>query len=425
MTRTPRAGRRSAQIAALAALLVGAVLLGVGSIPVGATGESARDQRAAVRARQAEVAGQVDALRGDEHEVAAALAALDENVRGQQAALADAQRQVQVSTAEAKRSEKEIARTEKRIEALRQQVVAYAVDAYITPPDEDVMRRIEARSATEDTTKRALLKMRSLADADSLDRLEGARRYVDQQRERAERSREEAERAASDAQAALASLTTAKAQQADFAVQVRARLDEKLADAFFLSQVDSDLGERIAAEQAALAAAVRSVPTAGSGGSAGSGSASVSGGSTDSSGSGTSRVASVTRPPLTTVGGITVASSIAPKLRQLLDAAIAAGFDLSGYGWRDSRNQLALRAQNCGGWDDYSLYEKPPDQCSTPTARPGASMHEQGLAVDFSVGNEFIESRDSAVFKWLAAHAPTYGFRNLPSEPWHWSTTGG
>jgi D-alanyl-D-alanine carboxypeptidase len=25
----------------------------------------------------------------------------------------------------------------------------------------------------------------------------------------------------------------------------------------------------------------------------------------------------------------------------------------------------------------------------------------------------------------LAAHAPTYGFRNLPSEPWHWSTTGG
>jgi hypothetical protein len=273
--------------------------------------------------------------------------------------------------------------------------------------------------------------MRSGADADSLDRLEGARRYLDQQRERAESSRKEAEEAASDAQEALASLATAKEQQATFAVQVRARLDEKLADAFFLSQVDSALGQRIAAEQAALAAAVRSVPTTGSGGSTGSsgspgsGSASGSGGSSGSSGSGSSRVASAARPPLSTVGGITVASSIAPKLRQLLDAAAAAGFDLRGYGWRDSRNQLALRAQNCGGWDDYSLYEEPPDQCSPPTARPGASMHEQGLAVDFSLGNEFIESRDSAVFTWLAAHAPTYGFRNLPSEPWHWSTTGG
>jgi LAS superfamily LD-carboxypeptidase LdcB len=294
-------------------------------------------------------------------------------------------------------------------------VVAYAVDAYITPPDEDLLRQLEAADASEDATKRALLRLRSGLDGDVLHGLEDARARLDAERARAEEARADAADAATTADQALASLTTARSQQEAFAQQVRARLDDKLADAAYLSQVDSALGQKIAAEQAALAAAVKKVPASGSSGS----------GSAGGSGSGTSKVASVPRPPLTTVGGITVNSSIAPQLQQLLTAAAAAGFDLRGYGWRDSRNQVALRGQNCGGWDDYSLYEKPPDQCSPPTARPGASMHEQGLAVDFSLGNEFIESRDSAVFKWLAAHAPTYGFHNLPSEPWHWSTTGG
>ena len=30
----------------------------------------------------------------------------------------------------------------------------------------------------------------------------------------------------------------------------------------------------------------------------------------------------------------------------------------------------------------------------------------------------------SAGFKWLKANAARYGFYNLPSEAWHWSTTG-
>jgi len=413
MTRTPAAGRRSAQITALAVGLLAALLWGTGSIPVGAAGESAREQRAQVRAQQATVASQVDALKGDESEVASALNALDENVRGQEAALADARRQVEISTAEAAQAEQAIAAAEAEIEAVRQQVVDYAVDAYITPPDEDLLRRMEASDASEDARKRALLRIRAGIDGDSLHQLEDARKQLDVEKTRAERARSAAEAAATTADQALASLTDAKSQQEAFASQVRARLDDKLADAAYLSQVDATLGKKIAAEQAALAAAVRKVPPGASGAS-----------STNGSGS-TSKVASVPRPPLSTVGGITVNSSIAPQLQQLLTAAAAAGFDLRGYGWRDSRNQVALRGQNCGGWDDYSLYEKPPDQCAPPTARPGASMHEQGLAVDFSLGNEFIESRDSAVFKWLAAHAPTFGFQNLPSEPWHWSTTGG
>ena len=53
----------------------------------------------------------------------------------------------------------------------------------------------------------------------------------------------------------------------------------------------------------------------------------------------------------------------------------------------------------------------------------GTSMHEKGLAIDFTCGGGTI-SRGSACFGWLEGHAGGYGLYNLPSEPWHWSTDG-
>ena len=38
--------------------------------------------------------------------------------------------------------------------------------------------------------------------------------------------------------------------------------------------------------------------------------------------------------------------------------------------------------------------------------------------------NGVIRSRSHPAFQWLAANAERFGFYNLPSEPWHWSTTG-
>ena len=51
-------------------------------------------------------------------------------------------------------------------------------------------------------------------------------------------------------------------------------------------------------------------------------------------------------------------------------------------------------------------------------------MHERGLAIDFTSGGRTL-TRGSAAYAWLAANAGSFGFYNLPSEPWHWSTTGG
>ena len=104
--------------------------------------------------------------------------------------------------------------------------------------------------------------------------------------------------------------------------------------------------------------------------------------------------------------------------------AVADGIVLSGSGYRNINSQIQLRRQHCGT-TDYAVYEMPPDECSPPTARPSMSLHEQGLAVDLTANGRSIVSRTDPGYVWLAANGARFGFINLPSEPWHWSVTGG
>jgi hypothetical protein len=123
--------------------------------------------------------------------------------------------------------------------------------------------------------------------------------------------------------------------------------------------------------------------------------------------------------PLTTVRGITVHTSIAAQVEAMVAAAAGDGVQLAGSGYRSHERQIELRRAHCGP-SNYAIYEMPSSQCSPPTARPGSSLHEQGLAIDFVN----CSSRSSACHQWLATHAATYGLHNLPSEPWHWSIDG-
>jgi D-alanyl-D-alanine carboxypeptidase len=122
---------------------------------------------------------------------------------------------------------------------------------------------------------------------------------------------------------------------------------------------------------------------------------------------------------LVSVRGITVSSQIASALDSMLAAAAAEGHSFGGGGYRSPEAQWALRQAHCP-----DPVNSPPSACSPPTARPGSSMHELGLAVDFTYQGALISSRNNAGFQWLAANAGAYGFRNLPSEPWHWSING-
>ncbi len=145
-----------------------------------------------------------------------------------------------------------------------------------------------------------------------------------------------------------------------------------------------------------------------------------------SSGGGVSVVPGPT-PELRTVGGITVAASLAPQLEALLNHARADGIVFGGHGYRSPEVTARLRRVN--GCPD--IYESPASSCRVPTARPGSSMHEKGLAVDFTYRGQTIcfprpgsHCAGNAGFEWLKQHAGTYGLRNLPTEAWHWSTNG-
>jgi hypothetical protein len=129
---------------------------------------------------------------------------------------------------------------------------------------------------------------------------------------------------------------------------------------------------------------------------------------------------------LVTVEGITVHANIADRVGAMVRAARGDRHVLAGSGYRDPDRQIALRRQHCGT-SHYAIYQAPAAACSPPTARPGTSLHERGLAIDVTCDGALIRTRTNPCYQWLAAHAADYGLHELRSgaEPWHWSTTGG
>ncbi len=124
------------------------------------------------------------------------------------------------------------------------------------------------------------------------------------------------------------------------------------------------------------------------------------------------------------VRGFQVHKSIAEDVRKMFDDAKKDGVHLAGGGYRTSASQIALRRKNCaaikGQPTRYDIYERPSSQCKPPTAPPGRSNHEKGLAIDFDFGKD----RSSPGFKWLSANAHRYGLENFKKEAWHWSVDG-
>ena len=126
---------------------------------------------------------------------------------------------------------------------------------------------------------------------------------------------------------------------------------------------------------------------------------------------------------LVTVGNSTakVNSLIAEKIKQMMEAAHAAGVNITPESdFRSSAKQAALYEQNCPG-----------GTCSVATAKPGTSQHERGLAVDWGLNGQTIcfpnstcPAGSNAGYDWLMANSKNYGFYKLDSEAWHFSTSG-
>ena len=245
----------------------------------------------------------------------------------------------------------------------------------------------------------------NLSTEDALDRLRGKEAELKELEKTQKASKAEIETLKEQQQNRQAALEIALEAEQIALDALDARLDHRLEEAQFLEDLDAELAAKIRTEEKRIADAIAAAQRR------------------------ARRVAIPVNAPvdLVTVAGpageILVNASIAVALSGFLEAMEQAGFALGGYGYRTNTRQIELRQQHCGT-SEFAVYQMSPSQCRPPTARPGFSQHEVGLAVDFTHNGRIIRSRGSAVFQAMTRIAPQYGFKNLPSEPWHWSTTG-
>jgi septal ring factor EnvC (AmiA/AmiB activator) len=398
-----------------------------------------------VRAQRGRVTLDVDALQAKDADVKTAVQKLSANVDTQQANLDEAEREADDADADLAAASKAVVAGQARIDALDKATDDLVVEAYVNPPSDDALEPFRADSLTDSAVKQALVDLESDSDADMLDQLRKAREdlAVDQADKADAAAAAEQKRA--DASSALADVQNALDQQQKFQADLEDRLDDRLAEAESLKSVDKKLAAQLVREQAEVAAQiramkaaaeaqrraeaaalaraaaadraagrrVRSIPSGGGGGGGGFVASSVirpvPGG-----------LASVGCP---TGGSITVAGSIAHSVQGLLNLAGSQGVGLCGSGYRSTASQIALRRAHCGT-SPYAIYQMPSSDCHPPTARPGRSQHERGLAIDFDCNGGGAIRHGNECWNFLVANANSYGLYNLPSEPWHWSTTG-
>jgi hypothetical protein len=304
----------------------------------------------------------------------------------------------------------------------------------MNPPGDTALAAMGAASTGDASLKASIVGMQHDADASILARLHDAHGELDADRAAQDDAARRAAGAADEAAAALDDLEAAQSQEAAFVLEVQARLEQNLAEAEALAAIDPALAAQLRARESEIATRLEAIRTADEQRRAlkalreaqavaaqrrAAEERAAAAAPAGSLGPATGGLSNVACP-----GGdsITVDGSLAANLSGLLGAAASAGLNMCGGGYRDPAEQVALRRSHCGS-SDYAIYEAPSSACSPPTARPGTSMHEQGLAIDFTCGGGTI-GRDSACFGWLQGHAGGYGLHNLPSEPWHWSADG-
>ena len=402
-------------------------------VPAQAAETDPAAKRREVQREKAQAAAQVDVLRVSDEQVEAVLDDIEQDIRGQNAEAAAARQAAETAATQVRQAKAAEATTTAALTELRATMKVVAVDAYVQGPAKQLSLAAGAKSLNELATKQYFIGVAANKSADTADELRRARQDLEAQREEAEAAEANAVDRRRAMEAELRELQAAEDTQERVAANVEARLEATLAEMASLEAVDQKLAAEIAERQRRIAAQLAASKAAAS--KAAAAKAAASRAATTKPAPVPSRAPAPvpSRAPaaprvsgpvaLTTVRGITVASSLADNLESLLAAADADGFSLGGGGYRNSDGQVATRRANCGT-SDYDIYEKPASECSPPTARPGQSMHEQGLAVDFTWNGQLIQGRGNAAFGWLSRNANRFGLANLPREPWHWSTNG-
>jgi hypothetical protein len=343
------------------------------------------DERTELVRRQAALVDELDELAASDAELVGALATLDLWAAVQIAEVERNQALLAAATLAADKTQSAEQAKAAEVADLEDRMANMAINAYVNPPTADHMATLRSSSAPAEAARlQVYLDLQAERDTDVVRQLRRAREQLVALRERARDAEARARDAFDDAASTLSDLSATRERFAEIQSEVHER---QLGATYESTLVALDLGrsnERLAADATAR------------------------------------RTSGL---PLVSVRGIQVHRSMAGQVELLLAAAEADGVRLGGGGFRTHAEQIALRRSHCGD-HPYAIYEMPSNECSPPTARPGNSMHEIGLAIDFTYNGTIISSRNSPGFRWLAENAHIYGLHNLPSEPWHWSVNG-
>ncbi len=412
-------------------------------------------QRDQVRQQKAEKASSVDALEATDEEVSSALEALSVNVSIHRDRVEEAERAIEQNVADQATAEAAQASRQAELDVITAQMRESAVEAYVATASGGSFAGIAADDVNDLVKKKTLLGVRATQDIDLAERFRSVQEDLELLRAAAQAAADDARNNKVVVEQQLSELSSAVEEQQAFAVQVEQRLDAALSEADSLASLDAALASSITDKQGEIARAIqaqkaeqaaREARNAASRATAVTAQPAPVARAAERTGpvrlsapparqapaptpTGPPAGGGSTAPPpitgggeIVSVGGIRVHASIADNVQALLAAASGAGIQLSGGGYRDPAGQIAVRRNNCGS-SNYAIYQMPASSCRPPTARPGSSMHERGLAIDFTQGGRTL-TRGSSAFAWLKSNAGNFGLRNLPVEPWHWSTNG-
>ncbi len=372
-------------------------------------------QREVIQEELAAQALDVDAATADFDVVAEALDNLNALVDLQEARLLAAEQAVASAEAQVTAAAARAAEIEAEMDLLRGDLADLAVASFTGesgPNGEDLTALLLSDDPSEAARRRSLIEFQTGSLTDGLDRL---KQLVAEAEDVAAQRQVAVDAAEAGRQRALTregELDESRAAQLELVAAAETRLEARLAEAAFIEERDAEKAAEIRAQEEVIAQRIRAEAAAAAAAAAAE--------------------AAANRPPpippalpedIRSVQGIEVHKDIADRVDQLLTAARNDGIDLGGWGYRSNVRQIELRMAHCGT-SEYAIWDMPASACSPPTARPGQSNHERGLAIDFTYNGASMTSRSNPGFVWLAENAARYGFVNLPSEPWHWSTDG-
>lgn len=374
--------------------------------------EALKAEREQIQQEAGAQAVKVDAANADFSVLAQALDDINALVDLQEARLADANQAVRSAEAQVLSAELREAEIAEEVNLLQGEVADLAVASFTGESGqngEDLTALLLSDDPSEAARRRSLVEFQTGSLSDGIDRL----RSLIAEAEVVSEQRRVAVQAAIDgkveAEARAQELELAMSDQLELVAAAELRLEARLAEAAVLEEQGDAKAAEIKRQEEVIARRIRQEAAR--------------------------RAAAIAaekfknRPPvatpdeITNVQGVYVHKDIANKVDEMLSAARSDGVDLSGWGYRSNLKQIELRQQHCGT-SEFAVWEMAASACSPPTARPGQSMHERGLAIDFTYNGGSMTSRSNPGFVWLNNNAHRWGFVNLPSEPWHWSTTG-